>query len=99
MSFYSTKNKTNPISEHEEKAPYAEARHVAGVEVPVISDSNVSGKPVNALLLMACFAFGASSFLFGFDDKLISPLVALEPFVSHLLQFNALSISPVFSRD
>ncbi|KAL1614623.1 hypothetical protein SLS54_009593 [Diplodia seriata] len=39
------------------------------------------GKAVNALLVATCTVFAAASFLFGFDDKVISPIVALEPFV------------------
>lgn len=37
---------------------------------------------VNLALMLACVVFGAASFLFGFDDKIISPVAALEPFVS-----------------
>lgn len=37
---------------------------------------------VNALLVLVCVVFGASSFMFGYDDKLISPVAALTPFVS-----------------
>jgi hypothetical protein len=41
-----------------------------------------SGKAINAQLIFACTVFGAASFLFGFDDKIISPVAALVPFVS-----------------
>lgn len=37
---------------------------------------------VNAHLILACIVFGAASFVFGYDDKIISPVVALTPFVS-----------------
>ncbi|KAN0066749.1 General substrate transporter [Elaphomyces granulatus] len=37
---------------------------------------------VNILLLVACVAFGSASFLFGYDDKVISPVAALDAFVS-----------------
>lgn len=37
---------------------------------------------VNALLVFSCIVFGAASFVFGYDDKLISPVAALTPFVS-----------------
>ena len=37
---------------------------------------------VNILLLVACVAFGSASFLFGYDDKVISPIAALDAFVS-----------------
>ncbi|QRD84291.1 permease of the major facilitator superfamily [Aspergillus flavus] len=38
-------------------------------------------RTVNVFLLVACVVFGAASFLFGFDDKIISPVAALHPFV------------------
>lgn len=37
---------------------------------------------VNALLILACAVFAAASFIFGYDDKIISPVVALPEFVS-----------------
>jgi hypothetical protein len=41
-----------------------------------------SGTAINAQLIFACTVFAAASFLFGFDDKIISPVAALVPFVS-----------------
>jgi hypothetical protein len=38
-------------------------------------------KAINAQLIFACTVFGAASFLFGFDDKIISPVAALPAFV------------------
>ncbi|CAI7612169.1 unnamed protein product [Penicillium discolor] len=37
---------------------------------------------INAWLIFTCTVFGAASFLFGFDDKIISPIAALTPFVA-----------------
>ncbi|OKL55953.1 hypothetical protein UA08_08604 [Talaromyces atroroseus] len=37
---------------------------------------------VNACLIYACIAFGSASFLFGYDDKVISPVAALNGFVA-----------------
>lgn len=37
---------------------------------------------VNLLLIVACTVFGAASFMFGYDDKVISPIIALPAFVS-----------------
>lgn len=45
-------------------------------------EPGASGKgAVNALLMLACIAFGSASFLFGYDDKVISPIAALSAFV------------------
>lgn len=43
------------------------------------------GNAVNPFLIFACVTFAAASFLFGYDDKVISPVmyvVALSPFAS-----------------
>jgi hypothetical protein len=36
---------------------------------------------INLLMVMSCLAFGAGSFLFGYDDKIISPVAATKYFV------------------
>lgn len=51
---------------------------------PVLPDNKTGGRAVNFLLLFSCFAFGCSQFLFGFDNSVISPIVALQPFVRYL---------------
>ncbi|KAL2214809.1 putative MFS alpha-glucoside transporter [Thermoascus aurantiacus ATCC 26904] len=78
--------------EYAEKTPDAagdevrkiEVHHVDGVSSSEIAspDLKAEGRAVNALLILACVAFGAASFLFGFDNNVISPVVALEPFVA-----------------
>ncbi|KAJ5675924.1 hypothetical protein N7462_008821 [Penicillium macrosclerotiorum] len=50
-------------------------------EVEHIDQSGQEKGPVNALLVFACIVFGAASFMFGYDDKLISPIAALASFV------------------
>lgn len=53
-------------------------------EENVCEDQNPSlptGNPINAFLIYTCTTFAAASLLFGFDDKVISPIVALQPFV------------------
>lgn len=37
---------------------------------------------INSMLVLSCLAFGASSFLFGYDDRVISPVAATPAFVS-----------------
>lgn len=51
--------------------------------VDFASDSRTSSKErtVNFFLLLTCAAFGSASLVFGFDDKIISPVAALGPFV------------------
>ncbi|OJJ55914.1 hypothetical protein ASPSYDRAFT_157598 [Aspergillus sydowii CBS 593.65] len=58
----------------------AQSWHIDGVEAPNSQTEPEKGA-VNALLILACVAFGSASFVFGFDDKVISPLAALSEFV------------------
>jgi hypothetical protein len=58
------------------KCPSAEIQHVD------YSDSPRKPQAVNFQLIFACTVFAAASFLFGFDDKIISPVAALPDFVS-----------------
>lgn len=53
-------------------------------EVEHIDHTHLEGRAINALLILACTVFAAASFIFGYDDKLISPVIALPPFVGHL---------------
>ncbi|KAL4782691.1 general substrate transporter [Aspergillus varians] len=63
----------------------AQSWHVDGIEEPSLQpEIPAAGSDkgaVNAMLIIACVAFGSGSFVFGFDDKVISPLVALSEFV------------------
>lgn len=64
---------------------------IASAEVEHVDTRRSEKGAVNALLVFSCIVFGAASFIFGYDDKLISPLAALTPFVS------AFSIVPCHS--
>jgi hypothetical protein len=47
----------------------------------VLASSTDSEKVFNRLLILSCVAFGCTSILFGYDDKVISPVAAMVPFV------------------
>lgn len=66
------------MSTDKKKIPSAEIEHV---DRP---DHHQKGT-VNTLLVVACIVFGAASFMFGYDDKVISPMIALPAFVSYAL--------------
>ncbi|KAF5858859.1 hypothetical protein ETB97_003656 [Aspergillus alliaceus] len=72
-------------------------------EIENVSDSQhvdivpQSGKAVNFYLALACTAFASASFIFGFDDKIISPVAALEPFVDKYQGPNPVTGKYVFS--
>lgn len=40
-----------------------------------LSPIAANGKAVNPFLIFACVTFAAASFLFGYDDKVISPVM------------------------
>lgn len=61
-----------------EKADAITAHHEEDSLSPIVAE----GKAVNPFLIFACVTFAAASFLFGYDDKVISPIMALHPFVS-----------------
>lgn len=63
-----------------------QTQHVDAVD-PQLEPATTGKGAVNSLLILACIAFGSASFLFGYDDKVISPIAALSAFVS-------LSLSP-----
>ncbi|KAJ9313712.1 hypothetical protein DTO271D3_6016 [Paecilomyces variotii] len=55
-------------------------QHVDGLKsAPEMVDPQKGA--VNAFLILACIAFGSASFLFGYDDKVISPIAALTAYV------------------
>lgn len=62
------------VKEHD-----SEIQHVDFSDAPGQSHT---GNAINTQLILACVVFGAASFLFGFDDKIISPVAALPAFVS-----------------
>lgn len=55
---------------------------IGSAEVEHVDHRRSEKGAVNALLVFSCIVFGAASFIFGYDDKIISPLAALPPFVS-----------------
>ncbi|KAJ5966073.1 hypothetical protein N7481_012787 [Penicillium waksmanii] len=55
---------------------------IASAEVEHVDPRRSEKGAVNFLLVFSCIIFGAASFIFGYDDKLISPLAALTPFVA-----------------
>ncbi|PWY78601.1 sugar transporter [Aspergillus eucalypticola CBS 122712] len=55
--------------------------HVQHVDFASESRTPSKERTVNFFLLLTCAAFGSASLVFGFDDKIISPVAALAPFV------------------
>ncbi|KAJ5231357.1 uncharacterized protein N7469_005945 [Penicillium citrinum] len=55
---------------------------IGSAEVEHVDHRRSEKGAVNALLIFSCIVFGAASFIFGYDDKIISPLAALPLFVA-----------------
>ncbi|KAB5518931.1 general substrate transporter [Coniochaeta sp. 2T2.1] len=60
--------------------PTGEAEHVSATTTDVVKPDKGA---VNVLMIMSCLAFGAASFLFGYDDKVISPIAATPFFIKN----------------
>ena len=78
---------------------YAEINRISSVSGPVIPEDETGGSVVNAMLIIACASFGAASFLFGFDNAIISPVVALEPFVAKYQGLNPVTHDYTFTAN
>ena len=59
------------------RASYFDVNGVASVSGPVISEADAKGKVMCPMLLYSIITIGASSFLFGYDNAIISPVVSL----------------------
>ncbi|EAU33441.1 conserved hypothetical protein [Aspergillus terreus NIH2624] len=64
--------------------PHSPSGDVTKTEVHCVHDERPAEekRTVNAFLILTCVIFSAASLLFGFDDKIISPVASLEPFVA-----------------
>lgn len=72
-----------PRTSSTEKSDVVGVLHEEAPPAPIVAQGNA----VNNFLIFACTTFAAASFLFGYDDKVISPIIALEPFVSFSLPY------------
>ncbi|KAJ5936490.1 hypothetical protein N7454_005125 [Penicillium verhagenii] len=70
---------------------------IGSSEIENINPQNDQKSTVNILLVVACIVFGAASFMFGYDDKVISPMIALPAFVERFQGGDSLSSSLVLS--
>jgi hypothetical protein len=65
------------------RAMSTDKHEIGSAEIEYVDHSKHRHKgTVNTLLVVACIVFGAASFMFGYDDKVISPIIALPAFVS-----------------
>ncbi|KAI9893361.1 MAG: hypothetical protein M1814_006657 [Vezdaea aestivalis] len=94
MSEFSAANEKDELEIKERKFSIAQ---VDGSSKPVIADSDIGGEAVNPLLVLCCITIGASSFFYGYDNNLISPIVALKPFVEKYQGVNPVTKKYVFT--
>ncbi|KAK9364970.1 general substrate transporter [Lipomyces kononenkoae] len=63
----------------------------------VVYDKRPLGRVVNLFLVFSLMVFGASTLLFGFDNNVVSPIAALEPFVRKYQGINGASGTYTFT--
>jgi hypothetical protein len=71
----------NELATAEPKLDVCNIEEIAAAEV-LASGVRPDKGAINLMLVLSCLAFGASSFLFGYDDRVISPVAATPAFVS-----------------
>ncbi|KAK9452803.1 major facilitator superfamily domain-containing protein [Dipodascopsis uninucleata] len=92
-----TQSETDPREQKENgdyKTGFAETVENTGNETHPDSGTKHA---INILLIYACTVFGASTFLFGFDNNVISPVVALKQFVDKYQGLNPTTGKYVFT--
>ncbi|KAJ5628401.1 hypothetical protein N7490_010629 [Penicillium lividum] len=65
---------------------------IISAEMEHIDHSKHQKGAINTLLVVSCIVFGSASFMFGYDDKVISPIIALPAFIEKF-QGNDLALS------
>jgi hypothetical protein len=68
-------------SERKAAAAHDDGARVSSVEEFTANAIKPHSGAINLMLICSCLAFGAASFLFGYDDKVISPVAATQYFV------------------
>ncbi|KAK9244828.1 general substrate transporter [Lipomyces tetrasporus] len=82
----------------EEKLDEKAVEDVANrLDISVLSNEVPLGRAINPLLVFALAVFGASTLLFGFDNNVVSPIAALEPFVKKYQGINEVTGTYVFT--
>lgn len=74
---------TAPIPSHVEhrRPSYLDIHEVQGLNGPAMSTADARGKAMCPMLIYSIIIIGASAFLYGYDNAIVSPVAALEPFV------------------
>ncbi|KAK9482115.1 general substrate transporter [Lipomyces starkeyi] len=67
------------------------------LDMSVVPDRRPLGRVTNPFLVFSLMVFGASTLLFGFDNNVVSPIAALEPFVRKFQGINGATGTYVFT--
>lgn len=74
--------------------------HVSdGVDGAVMDEAHVSGKAMNFFQMYSIIVIGASAFLYGYDNAIVSPVAALHPFIEHYQGINPNTGTYVFTAN
>lgn len=74
----------DPVHVDHRRVSYFDVHNVDSVDGPVMSEADAKGKAMCPMLLYSIVVIGASAFLYGYDNAVVSPVAALEPFVRKL---------------
>lgn len=72
---------------------------VEGVDGPVMPEEHAGGKAMNFFQMYSIIVIGASAFLYGYDNAIVSPIAALQPFVDHFQGINPNTGTYVFTAN
>lgn len=78
---------------------YADVYRHPSVAGPVMNEEDVSGKAMCPMLMYSIVVIGASAFLYGYDNAIVSPVAALEPFVRDYQGVNPSTGDLVFTAN
>lgn len=71
-----------PVHDDNRRVSYYDVHSTAGVDGPIMSEADATGKAMCPMLMYSIVVIGASAFLYGYDNAIVSPVAALQPFVS-----------------
>lgn len=81
------------------RVSYLNIHSVDNTDGPVMSAEHTSGKAMNFFQLYSIIIIGASAFLYGYDNAIVSPVAALHPFVDRYQGLNPTTGTYVFTAN
>lgn len=90
----------DPVHVDQRRPSYYDVHHTTSVSGPVMAEADAKGgKAMCAMLMYHIVVIGASAFLYGYDNAIVSPVAALEPFVERYQGPNPTTGQLVFTAN